>query len=209
MQNTIIYLIGYPGVGKYTTGKAIADKTEGVLLDNQLTAMPLFTVMAHDTSKGDCPHIEKLYEKYHQIAAQVFEMMQYAPPALNYVLTDVLLNDSAGHEHFNRVQDMAKARNSFFLPVLLTCENDVLINRVSSSERVSRFKLANTEVARGFISSKKLFNPRHSNMMVLNNTGSSPESNAEIIIEQARKIQNGCAHHMNTFYREHKSLNKG
>lgn len=46
--NTIIYLIGIPAVGKYTTAKEIGRLSEAKVVDNQLINLPVFTVVGYD-----------------------------------------------------------------------------------------------------------------------------------------------------------------
>jgi hypothetical protein len=48
MNNTIIYLIGLPGVGKFTIGKEINKRTGARLIDNQLINNPIFSLIAAD-----------------------------------------------------------------------------------------------------------------------------------------------------------------
>ena len=48
MKNTIVYLIGYAGTGKYTIAKEIAVLTGAVIVDNQLINTPIFSVIAAD-----------------------------------------------------------------------------------------------------------------------------------------------------------------
>jgi predicted kinase len=45
MKNTIVYLIGYAGTGKYTIAREIAGLTGAVIVDNQLINNPVFSVV--------------------------------------------------------------------------------------------------------------------------------------------------------------------
>ncbi len=45
MKNTIMYLIGYGGTGKYTIAKEIAALTGAVVVDNHLINNPVFSVV--------------------------------------------------------------------------------------------------------------------------------------------------------------------
>lgn len=188
MRNTIIHLIGYPGVGKYTIGSGIAKKTGAILVDNQLTAMPLFTVMAHDTADGNFQHIDILYKKYHEIAAKVLEMAVYARAGLSYVFTDVLFNTEDGSNHFEKVQEMAEKRGSIFLPIVLTCDNDVLMERVTANNRAQRFKLADARAAAALVERNAILIPNHPNLKVFDITNCSAEESIQVIIEYAQVI---------------------
>jgi hypothetical protein len=60
MQNTIVYLIGYAGTGKYTIAKELVLLTGAVIVDNQLINSPVFSVVAckftHTLANRD-PHM--------------------------------------------------------------------------------------------------------------------------------------------------------
>jgi len=60
MQNTIVYLIGYAGIGKYTIAKELAVLTGAVIVDNQLINSPVFSVVSPD---GNAPLPEAVWPK--------------------------------------------------------------------------------------------------------------------------------------------------
>ena len=57
LDNTIIYLIGIPAVGKYTVAKEIGRMTGARVVDNQLINTPVFSVLGYDgTDAFPFPH---------------------------------------------------------------------------------------------------------------------------------------------------------
>jgi hypothetical protein len=48
MTNTVIYLIGFAGVGKYTITKAIRDLEACKIVDNHFVLNPIFNLIAQD-----------------------------------------------------------------------------------------------------------------------------------------------------------------
>src|ERR1041384_2438716 len=48
LDNTIIYLIGIPAVGKYTVAREIGRMTGARVVDNQLVNTPVFSVLGYD-----------------------------------------------------------------------------------------------------------------------------------------------------------------
>ncbi|HEX6477597.1 MAG TPA: hypothetical protein VF043_02040 [Ktedonobacteraceae bacterium] len=52
MQNTIVYLIGYAGTGKYTIAKELARLTGAVIVDNHLINNPVFSIVG---ASGNTP----------------------------------------------------------------------------------------------------------------------------------------------------------
>lgn len=51
MKNTIIYLLGFPGTGKYTIAKEICKQADFKLVDNHLINNPLFTLIENDDKR--------------------------------------------------------------------------------------------------------------------------------------------------------------
>src|SRR5438105_13761161 len=67
LDNTIIYLIGIPAVGKYTVAKEIGRMTGARVVDNQLINTPVFSVLGYDGTdafpfpRGAWAQIEKIH----------------------------------------------------------------------------------------------------------------------------------------------------
>jgi tRNA uridine 5-carbamoylmethylation protein Kti12 len=47
-ETCIVFLLGYPGVGKRTVGTHLAELLDGVLVDNQLINTPLLRLFKWD-----------------------------------------------------------------------------------------------------------------------------------------------------------------
>ena len=47
-QPSIVYLLGHPGVGKYTVGQELARQTGAVLIDNQVINHPIIALFDWD-----------------------------------------------------------------------------------------------------------------------------------------------------------------
>ena len=54
MNNVIVYLIGPPGVGKYSTGKLLAGRMPAKLLDNHYWCNPIFEIIEPDGRTPFC-----------------------------------------------------------------------------------------------------------------------------------------------------------
>ncbi len=81
VRNTLIYLLGYQGVGKLAIGREIAAATAAVLLDNHLFAKPIFMAVANDPVGGIAATVK---QKIDRIRAAVFDaIIEDAPARLN------------------------------------------------------------------------------------------------------------------------------
>ena len=94
MKNTIVYLLGHPGVGKLTIAKAICAASDVRLLDNHLVNNVVFSLIHAD---GKTPLPEAIWDSVAGIREIAFGVIEsIAPPEFSYVLTNALKNDQIG-----------------------------------------------------------------------------------------------------------------
>lgn len=188
-RNTIIYLIGFPGVGKYTIAKALCEKAAFRLVDNHLVNNPVFSVI--DLKNG-----EKLDEVIWDQIAKIRDVVLYtienlSHPDYNFIFTNVLLDGDEKHQRtLDQVKELAAKRQAVFIPVRLTCALKENVMRISQSQRGERFKSTNPTYAQSSHANEKLIPFDHPHVLDLDITGLFPEQAAEIILVHATKIHN-------------------
>jgi hypothetical protein len=124
----VIYLMGHPGVGKLTIGKAL--QAHGfVVCDNHLINNPIFALC--DPATGVSP------EAWAAIDAVRNAVLGFLSTKLDghYVLTNCLYNTVWDRDIFAQVQGMAKKRGSFFIPVFLSISKDENLRRLTQPSR--------------------------------------------------------------------------
>src|SRR5947207_15546869 len=111
LDNTIIYLIGIPAVGKYTVAKEIGRMTGAKVVDNQLINTPVFSVLGYDGTdaflfpQGAWGQIEKIQR------AVLTVIHDFCPPDTSFVFTNVLDARAPGDKTwFRRIERLAKQR---------------------------------------------------------------------------------------------------
>jgi predicted kinase len=175
----IVYLLGYPGVGKYTVARALAAQTGAVVVDNQVINNPILTLF--DRAVG-LPE-----ERTAPIRDAVFNALEeIAPRSMSYVFTNNLEEKSEDIAIYERLRDIAASRESVFLPVMLTCAREVQLARVQAEERRLRFKVADAEWLDKFMTEVPLYWP--DGVMTLDTTEATPEANAAAITERVRLL---------------------
>lgn len=88
MQNTIFYLIGYAGTGKYTIAKELALLTSAVIVDNQLINSPVFSVVV---APGKTPLPAAVWPKIESIRRIVLDTIaELAQPEASFIFTNEL-----------------------------------------------------------------------------------------------------------------------
>ncbi|WP_374619884.1 chloramphenicol phosphotransferase [Devosia sp.] len=187
MRHCIIYLLGYQGVGKLTIARAIGQRTEAVLIDNHLTANPVFTAVAND-QLGGIPSSVK--DKIDRVRAAVFDaIVEDAPPGLSYILTDVLMDDDLGRRRYTTVLDLAARRRAPLVPVLLRCDDDEEYERrVTDPERAKLLKQTDRERSLERRATRPLLPVSHANLLALDVSRMSPVEAARVILDHVESL---------------------
>ena len=114
MKRFLVYLIGKPGIGKYTTAKKLTNHNY-ILCDNQFVNIPIFSLLRLEldntkrVSDFDWSCIEKIRDVIFDFIAHDHEN--------NYVLTNVLLDDPEDQKIISKVRNIAKRNGSIFAPI--------------------------------------------------------------------------------------------
>lgn len=180
-QTCIVFLLGYPGVGKRTVGTHLAELLDGVLVDNQLINLPLLTLFKWD---GKFPIPMEIWERVAPIRNAVLGTIEdLAPKSNSYVFTNVLEEDQDGASQYINLRSLAQRRGSLFLSVLLNCDVDEQVRRIDTPDRIARLKGSDPEGYRRHRQHTKLFQPPSEEVMHVDTTEIDARQNAETIYE--------------------------
>lgn len=185
MQNVVIYLIGFPGVGKYTIAKEIAQKTDFKIVDNHLINNPIFSIIDRD---------QKIPPQVWNIIGRVWDLVMetiidISPQHYNFILTNVLLESNENDKiWFSRVENMTRQRKAIFVPVRLHCAVDVHQNRIALPERAERMKLTDIHAPKRLSENEKVLATDNPNVLDLDTSEISASEAADKILAHAQKI---------------------
>ena len=180
----LIYLLGSPGVGKYTVASEIAAATGAVVVDNQLINHPVMALFAWD---GVSILPREIWQPIATIRGSVLTAMaDLAPRSISYVLTNALEDDAEGAALFHRIRDVAASRDAVFLPVLLTCDLVEQSRRVTSPDRRRRLKISDPSQFRDYMASTRMYIPTDPRLLMLDNTDLSARQAAGEILRHVR-----------------------
>jgi predicted kinase len=183
---SLVYLLGYPGVGKYTIACEIAKLNGAVVLDNQVINHPIFAVLKWDAVSDVPPGTFDYAETIRGAVLAALE--EIAPPHLSYVLTNVLDDSDGTRALYARIRGIAARRGAVFLPVLLTCDREEQLRRVPGQDRVARLKIADPEKVDGFVRSTTLFVPEDPELLRLDTTELAPADAAAQILGRVEEL---------------------
>ena len=179
MNNTIIYLIGFSGVGKLTVARRLCAATGARLFDNHLINNVIFSLIRRD---GATPMPERVWELTGIIREQaVIAVEELAPSERSFVVTNCLVeNDPADRLIFERIVRMAQRRGARFVPVLLRASDAAHVQRVSLADRAEYFKMTDIGLAEGQRRGRELLHVEHPNRLDLDTTSLPPYPDGEV-----------------------------
>jgi len=188
LRNTIIYLIGIPAVGKYTTAKAIAKLTGAKVVDNQLINNPIFTVAGYDgTDKIPVP--KEAWTAIEKVRRTVLGFIRHhAATDASFVFTNVLQDAPGDRRLFRRIERLAKTRGGIFVPVWLTCKPSEIRRRKNRPDRRERMKDIDLTNIRFWTEEFRELKVAHPNALSLDTSNSKPAETAKTILKHARRI---------------------
>jgi len=185
-KTCVVYLLGYPGMGKRTVGGHLAELLDGVLVDNALINRPLLELFQWD---GITPLPAKIWQYADPIRDAVLATIEdLAPPINSYVFTNVIVDGPAGADEYDRVRSVAFRRGSLFLSVLLTCDIDVQVSRIANPDRVALRKGADPQGYRGHRLTTTLYQPPAAEVFHIDTTETPAADNAlRVLTELVRR----------------------
>lgn len=190
---TVFYLIGLPGVGKFTVAKAMARLAaeagqQLVVVDNHYVNNPIFGVIDTDGSK---PLAQAVWDRVAEVGEAIFTTIEtLSPQEWSFVFTNYLAQGEPGDwRWFQRVRRLAKVRSSQFVPVRLLCDTDELCRRVTSLERRERLKLVDPAVVRELARTKPPLMPDDQDVLTVDVTGTGPDETAQAILKHTRGLR--------------------
>lgn len=181
MQNTIIYLIGFPAAGKYSIAKEIcARDTDFRLVDNHLINNPVLNMLDLD-GKTKIP--ARVWDNIDLIWQGVCDtIINYSSKEASFVVTNVLLEGEADDaEQYERIKNVANKRGAKFIPVILECSLEELSKRIVNEGRKERQKMTDVDGLHAYYDEYQLINIEHDNLVKLDNTNLSVEEVIEKI----------------------------
>jgi adenylate kinase family enzyme len=138
----VVQLLGYPGTGKYTVARELVRVMEergrvARLLDNHTSANLILSLVPRPTSGIPSDVMDRIIQVRDAVLATLEGL---TPRDWSFVFTNFPPTTERARE-LDRHRQVAEARGSAFVPVLLECDPDEVLRRVVSPGRAERHKL--------------------------------------------------------------------
>lgn len=181
-ETCVVYMLGYPGMGKRTVGGHLAKLLDGVLVDNALVNRPLLELFQWDGIKPLPPKIWRYAVPIRDAVLATIEDL--APSTNSYVFTNVIEEGPAAADDYDCVRSVARRRGSLFLSVLLTCDIEAQVSRIANPDRVALRKGADPEGYRGHRLTTSLYQPPAAEVFHIDTTETPAADNAKRIFAE-------------------------
>ena len=188
LSNTVIYLIGVPAVGKYTTAKAIAELTGAKVVDNQLINFPIFFLSGYDgTDRFSFP--KEGARAIEKIRSAILTFIRDHPdPEVSFIFTNVLDSSASDKRLFRKIELIAKKRGAFFVPVWLKCNASQIRQRKNNPDRHQRLKDTDLSNIKFWTEEFQELQAGHPNELTLDTSHCGPVETARLILRHIEQI---------------------
>ena len=187
----VFSLTGWPGTGKYTVAKELVAQLEARgletrLVDNHSVSNPVLGVIRIDPDVAVPPEV---WDRVREVRTVVYDSIKtLSPPEWSFVFTNYVADTPTDRANYERLEELADARGSCFVPVRMTVTGDELLRRMTQPERAARMKLTNADLARRTFLIQPLFVPQHAHTLELDVTQLPPPAAASQIVEHAFQL---------------------
>lgn len=175
MKNAIVYLIGFPGVGKFSVAKELCRlNPDFKLIDNHIPANMVFSF---STDTKNPKHLEYRIKARNLLLEAIGELARSDD---SFIFTNVLYKGE--NDWYEPIEKLAQKRNALFVPVVLTCSLDEHKRRIVSPERKEKLKAIRPVIAEAAQLSG-MIEFEHPNKTEIDTTNLSAEETAALIME--------------------------
>ena len=185
MQNTVIYLIGFAGTGKYTVAKELSKLNDFKIVHNHLVNDTVFDVL--QKFEEDIP--EYVWKQISKVRNVVFNTIEnYADKKLNYIFTNELVKQRKSDVVlYKKVEKLALKRNSKFYPVRLIIDSEEHKKRITAHERKLSNKISNVDYVES-LRGVELIEPKNKNLFDINVSNLSATDSAKNIMKKIEEF---------------------
>ena len=145
---TIVHINGWPGSGKLTIAKMLAQMLGATLVDNHTLINPAEMLFSRR---------DPLYRSLRAAVREaVFDHIARADAEASFIFTDALSDDEYDSAQFEQYRALAKRRGARLVPVVLDCSEDENRRRLVEAGRAERHKLVDVSVLDGLRAQHRL-----------------------------------------------------
>jgi shikimate kinase len=182
LNNTILYILGYPAAGKLTVARKLASLLDARLIDNHAINNSIFQIVR--SKDGHVVFNDAVNDRVRAIRAIVLEAVENLPDLDDsFIFTNVLIDTPSDAALYAKIKELAHRRGARFIPVIIHCDADELIRRVQSPERGENLKLTRVARLKEILAEHRLLPVEDENLLEIDNTKLTADECARAIVE--------------------------
>ncbi|WP_077962196.1 AAA family ATPase [Ensifer adhaerens] len=170
----VVHINGWPGSGKLTIARHLAERLGARLADNHTLINPAEALFARS---------DPLYRSLRaEVRKSVFEHLEKAPGAQSFVFTDALSDDAVDAHVFEDCAALARRRGARFVAVVIDCAVEENLKRLTRAGRSKLHKLTDPEVLLGLRRAHRLLRGNSDLLVEIDVTTLGANEAAEAIV---------------------------
>jgi hypothetical protein len=174
-MDQIIHINGWPGCGKLTIARLLAKRLNGKLLDNHTLLNPAEALF----ERTDPLHASLRRQVRSSVLGHAAQLQAGVP----LILTDALADDKTDRAFFDDYRSLATKRGGRLIAVVLDCERDENVRRLTSAGRAELRKLTNADFLDHLRVNYQLLRPQGVDLIEIDVSALSPDEAAARIEE--------------------------
>ncbi len=177
----ILQINGWPGVGKLTVGRIVANELGGRLLDSHTIYNVAFSLTEFRTAE--------FYDTARSVRDIAFARVAEIEADIPVVMTSAYAGGDWADENWDAIINLARKRGSKFLVVIMDCAAEENFRRLRSEDRAQLLKRQEPAIVAEMRNTRTLLSHGADHLLRIDSTGLSPEVCARQIILWARSCQ--------------------
>lgn len=184
IENAIIHLIGFPGVGKLTVAREICKQSNCRLIDAHAMNNLIFTIMRRD---GKQSFHDDVWDAIDTIRFTVWDMIEkHGPKDFTYIFTNFI--DESDRENLEKLKAMCARTGRVYIPIKLTCDPEEHKKRVVYPDREANMKMTSVELLERDLKTHQLIITGSPHEFEVDVTHQTPAQSAQFILEKVQAI---------------------
>jgi hypothetical protein len=149
------------------------------------TSNVVFSVLDVDGVRDLPPNVWDHVGQVREVVYRAIE--ELSPREWSFVFTNVLIEANPADEYVvERLKAVAVHRDANYVPVVVTCDVDEILRRVTGADRRARLKWVNSKAVEHFVTSRALLPVDSHAPFTLDVTNLSPDQAAQRILDHLR-----------------------
>lgn len=186
IKNTVVYILGFVGVGKYTIAKELEKQAGFRVIDNHAFNNLIFPLFRID---GTTKIPDKAWDTLIDIRKPFFDAFKtIRNKDFNFVFTNALSEcDDVDKKLYSDFEKDMEEADATFVPVRLIIDKEENRKRITSPDREKKMKQNSDQDIDAIHANHEVLKPSHQNTLEIDVTDISAENAAKRIIEHIEK----------------------